>query len=118
VEALDMPVLHRPAGLEVHQPYLPVFCPASMRREVNSGPLSERRFSGRRVLRSAAPALASSGPSQGWCRPPAQDTRAYTHRPRSGCEDRSANAIAMTYKTLITPGKVAKPRTSKIYCYC
>jgi len=44
VEALDMPILHRPAGLDVNQPELPVLGPAHHRREVNSGPLSERRI--------------------------------------------------------------------------
>jgi hypothetical protein len=44
VEALDMPILHRPAGLDVNQPDLPVLGPAQHRREVNSGPLSERRI--------------------------------------------------------------------------
>jgi hypothetical protein len=41
-----MSVLHRPAGLDVNQPDLEVLRQPSMRREVNPGPLSERRFSG------------------------------------------------------------------------
>ena len=46
VEALDMPVLHRLARLDVQQPDVPVLRPANLGREVNSGPLSQRRFSG------------------------------------------------------------------------
>jgi hypothetical protein len=38
VEAFDMSALHRLAGLDVSQP--------SIRREMNSGPLFERTFSG------------------------------------------------------------------------
>jgi hypothetical protein len=46
VEAFDMAILHRPSRLDVHQPPLQSSAQPSMRREVNSGPLSERRFSG------------------------------------------------------------------------
>ena len=46
MEARLMPILHGPAGLDVDQADLPFLAHPSMRREVNSGPLSERTLSG------------------------------------------------------------------------
>jgi hypothetical protein len=47
VETLDMAILHRPSCWMCTSPTFQSSDQASIRREVNSGPLSERRFSGR-----------------------------------------------------------------------
>lgn len=110
LEALDVAVLHRPPGLDVDQPDLPVPAQASMHREVNSEPLSERTSSGGHARRSRAPAPVLSGKGQYGRLAAWGVSRRVVRRSVHSCAGISTSAVDMAVLSNALSGGVAGGR--------